>query len=142
MRKRVRKVALIVLAGVFALGLAGFVWAIETASSEEQQDAVGDSEWTLIVDGLVQAPLSLTFGDLAAMPTTTVFAELYCVGQPTIPLEVGDWTGVRLGFILDQAGVLPQAWKVAFYADKKLSILDIMEYSAFGQYGKNCPYGL
>jgi len=117
MRGRGRRVALTVLAGALALGLAFLAWAVETGPSEAQQDAVGDSEWTLVVDGLVQSPLSLTFDDLVAMPTTTVFAELYCVGQPTIPLEVGDWTGVRLGFILDQAGVLPQAWKVAFYAN-------------------------
>ena len=116
MRGRGRKLALTVLAGAVALGLGFLAWAVETGPSEAQQDAVGDSEWTLVVDGLVESPLSLTFDDLAAVPATTVFAELYCVGLPTTPLAVGNWTGVRLGFILDEAGVLPQAWKVAFYA--------------------------
>jgi hypothetical protein len=117
MRKRRREVALTLLAGVLALAVVASVWAVKTGSSEAQQDAIGDSEWTLVVDGLVQSPLSLTFDDLVAMPTTTVFAELYCVGLPTMSLAVGDWTGVRLGFILNQAGVLPEAWKIAFYAD-------------------------
>ena len=140
MRSRVRKAALMVLAGVFVLGLVGLVWAIETAPSEAQQDAMqngpsvnslampsdvlsaaGDSEWSLIVDGLVESPLTLTFDDLVAMPTTTVNAELYCVGLPTTPLAEGDWTGVRLGHLLEEAGVLPEAVKVAFYADDGFS---------------------
>jgi DMSO/TMAO reductase YedYZ molybdopterin-dependent catalytic subunit len=125
-----------VLAGVLVLGLVALVWATGTASSEEQQDslqpvvalpasvssvpasgAAADSEWTLVVDGFVQSPLSLTFDDLLAMPTSTVYAPLYCVGLPSTPLAEGDWTGVRLGYILEQAGVSPGAIKVAFYAD-------------------------
>ena len=136
MRNRGRKVGLVVLAGVLVAALLALVWAIETASSEAQQDAgqnglpvstlgmpndmagtAGDSEWTLVVDGFVESPLNLTFDDLVAMPATTVYAQLYCVGLPTTPLAQGNWTGVRLGFILEEAGVLPEAWKVAFYAD-------------------------
>lgn len=183
MRSRRRKVALVVLAGVVALGLAALVLTIETASSDARQDAIqnrppaakwvstgddgsdagqalatcgsgaiaathylipetqawqpwsagrpevstpgtpndmlgaaADSEWTLIVDGLVQSPLSLTFDDLVAMPTTTVYAQLICVGMPTDPLAEGNWTGVRFGLILEEAGVSPEAMKVAFYA--------------------------
>jgi len=142
MRSRVKKVALVILAGMLALGLVALVQGMETASSEAEQDdmrqvvalrasvgsapaaapapapaAAGDSEWTLIVDGLVQSPLSLTFDDLVAMPTSTVYAQLYCVGLPTTPLAEGDWTGVRLGHLLEEAGVSPEAVKVAFYAD-------------------------
>jgi DMSO/TMAO reductase YedYZ molybdopterin-dependent catalytic subunit len=136
MHSRVRKAALMVLAGVIVLALVGLVWATETASSETGQDAiqkrppvstlampsdvpsaVGDSEWSLIVDGLVESPLNLTFDDIVAMPTTTVHALLICVGLPWDPLAEGNWTGVRLGFILDEAGVSPEAVKVAFYAD-------------------------
>lgn len=133
-----------VLAGVLALSLLASVWAIGTASSEAQHDdmqgivalgavvdsgptptptpmpapgTAGASEWTVIVDGLVQSPLSLTFDDLVAMPTSAVYAELICVGLPTTPLAEGNWTGVRLGHILEEAGVSPGAVKVAFYAD-------------------------
>jgi len=121
MRGRGRNVALTVLAGAVALGLGFLAWAVETGPSEAQQDAVGDSKWTLVVDGLVESPLSLTFDDLVAMPATTVCAEHYCVAQAYLPLAVGNWTGVRLGLILEGAGVLPQAWKVAFYADDGFS---------------------
>ncbi len=71
----------------------------------------------LVMDGFVRSPLNLTFDDLLAMPRSTVNAELYCVGDPTTVLAKGDWTGVRLGLLLEEAGVSPEAVKVAFYAD-------------------------
>lgn len=121
MRGRVRKVVFMTLAGVVALGLAASVLTIEKASSDARQDdmlaTAAESEWTLIVDGLVQSPLSLTFDDLVAMPTSTVYSKLYCVALPWTPLAEGNWTGVRLGLILEEAGVLPEAVKVAFHAD-------------------------
>ena len=140
MRNRVRKVALLVVAGVLALGLAILVWAtvstLGTQNGMEGDVALGavdgsdptptptptagtaaDPEWTVIVDGFVESPLNLTIDDIAAMPPSTVYGVLICVGLPTSPLEEGYWTGVRLGFILEQAGVSPEAVKVAFYAD-------------------------
>lgn len=140
MRNRVRKVALLVVAGVLALGLAILVWAtvstLGTQNGMEGDVALGavdgsdptptptptagtaaDPEWTVIVDGFVESPLNLTIDDIAAMPPSTVYGVLICVGLPTSPLEEGYWIGVRLGFILEQAGVSPEAVKVAFYAD-------------------------
>ena len=140
MRNRVRKVALLVVAGVLVLGLAILVWAtvstIGTQNGMEGDVALGavdgsdptptptptagtaaDPEWTVIVDGFVESPLNLTIDDIAAMPPSTVYGVLICVGLPTSPLEEGYWTGVRLGLILEQAGVSPEAVKVAFYAD-------------------------
>ena len=140
MRNRVRKVALLVVAGVLALGLAILVWAtvstLGTQNGMEGDVALGavdgsdptptptptagtaaDPEWTVIVDGFVESPLNLTIDDIVAMPPSTVYGVLICVGLPTSPLEEGYWTGVRLGFILEQAGVSPEAVKVAFYAD-------------------------
>jgi DMSO/TMAO reductase YedYZ molybdopterin-dependent catalytic subunit len=140
MRNRVRRVALVVVAGVLALGLAALVWA--TVSTLGTQDgmqgdvALGavdgsdltlpptptggtarDSGWTVTVDGFVESPLNLTMDDIVAMPSSTVYGVLICVGLPTSPLEEGYWAGVRLGLILEQAGVSPEAVKVAFYAD-------------------------
>ena len=71
----------------------------------------------MLVDGFVQRPLNLTFDELVAMPRSTVNAELYCVDAPGILLAEGNWTGVRLGLILEKAGVSPEAVKVAFYAE-------------------------
>jgi DMSO/TMAO reductase YedYZ molybdopterin-dependent catalytic subunit len=140
MHSRTGKVALMVVAGLLALGLAALVWAtvstLGTQDGMEGDVALGavdgseptptltptagtaaDSEWTVIVDGFVESPLNLTIDDIAAMPPSTVYGALICVGLPTNPLEEGYWTGVRLGFILEQAGVSPEAVKVAFYAD-------------------------
>jgi hypothetical protein len=86
------------------------------AGSGPSVSNVAASEWGLVIDGFVQSPLALTLDDLMAMPPTTVYTRLYCVGLPTRPLEVGNWTGVRLGYLLQQAGVSPEAIKVALYA--------------------------
>jgi DMSO/TMAO reductase YedYZ molybdopterin-dependent catalytic subunit len=77
----------------------------------------GKPQLSLVLDGLVESPLNLTLDDLSAMPMTTEYVELYCVDYPTVPVEKGDWAGVRLGLLLEQAGVSPEAVKVAFYDD-------------------------
>ena len=128
MRSRVSKVGPVLLAAMLAVGLVALVLAGGTASSEVDSGSAptpapagahptaANPDWPLTVDGFVQSPLYLTLGDLVAMPATTVYAQLYCVGLPTAPLVEGNWTGVRLGFLLEQAGVSPEAVKVAFYA--------------------------
>ena len=70
----------------------------------------------LTITGLVQNPLSLTLNEIEAMPQTTEFAELICVDAPTTPLEWGDWTGVQLSYLLQQAIVNSSAFKVAMFA--------------------------
>jgi len=102
--------------GAVALGAVADSEPTPTPSSTPPPGTTGDSEWGLVIDGFVQSPLNLTFDDLVAMPTRTVYARLYCVGMPTTPLEEGNWTGVRLGLLLQEAGVSPEAVKVAFYA--------------------------
>lgn len=88
-----------------------------TPTPTSTPDASGMSERMLVLDGLVQSPLSLTFDELMAKPRSTVYAELYCVDFPMAALAKGDWTGVRLGLLLEEAGVSPEAVKVALYAD-------------------------
>lgn len=114
---RVKKIRLVILScvsisiilGVFllsnALGLLHFPLANQQTS-----------QWRLVVDGLVRQPLNLTFDELVKMPLETVNAQLYCVGNPTTPLVEGNWSGVRLGLLLETAGVSGKAIKVAFYA--------------------------
>ena len=74
------------------------------------------SEWQLTITGLVEQPLNLSLTELAAMPQTTVYAEIICVGNPNNTVVEGNWVGVRLGFLLETAGVSPDAVKVAFHA--------------------------
>jgi DMSO/TMAO reductase YedYZ molybdopterin-dependent catalytic subunit len=129
-----------VVAGVLAVGLAVLAWALAstlgtpdgmqedvalgavdgsepTPTPMSTADTAGGSEWTVIVDGLVETPLNLSIDDIVAMPSSTVHGVLICVGLPTSPVAEGYWTGVRLGFILNQAGASPEAVKVAFHAD-------------------------
>jgi len=75
-----------------------------------------ETELRLQVLGLVDHTLNLTLSEIAAMPATTVQATIYCVDSPTQIVEEGNWTGVKLGFLLDEAGFSPSAIKVAFYA--------------------------
>lgn len=72
-----------------------------------------DSQWTVTVGGAVNNALSLTLDDLAAMPKSTVYGELYCLGQF---VDKGYWTGVRLGLLLEQAGYNQGTESVDFYA--------------------------
>jgi len=74
------------------------------------------SSTVLTITGLVQNPLSLTLNDIEAMPQTTEYAILICVNAPTIPLEWGNWTGVQLSYLLQQADVNSDAVKVGMFA--------------------------
>jgi DMSO/TMAO reductase YedYZ molybdopterin-dependent catalytic subunit len=113
-------VALLLAAAVFAVACGG-----EEGQALPAETITGtpttDLGWTLTLDGLVESPLDLTLDDLRAMERTTEYVELYCVDYPTIAVEKGNWTGVRLGLLLEQAGVSPQAVKIAFYADDDYS---------------------
>jgi hypothetical protein len=60
--------------------------------------------------------LNLTLADIASMPQTSVYASLVCVGPPSLLVTAGNWTGVKLQLLLQEAGILPETAKVAFYA--------------------------
>jgi hypothetical protein len=75
-----------------------------------------ENQWQVSVTGLVQNPLNLTLTNLTDMPVTSIDANIYCVDFPSQMVTGGMWTGVKLGYILEEAGVLPSAIKVAFYA--------------------------
>jgi DMSO/TMAO reductase YedYZ molybdopterin-dependent catalytic subunit len=84
--------------------------------------------WRLVVDGLVERPLSLSLADLQAMPTRTVTCTIECAGNNRTRLEpitegepwgpgaisTGVFEGVPLDHILDAAGVRPAAVEVRF----------------------------
>jgi DMSO/TMAO reductase YedYZ molybdopterin-dependent catalytic subunit len=50
----------------------GFITSASTIPAQ------GTSEWTLKIDGAVSNPTVLTLNELMAMPTRTVYAEIYC----------------------------------------------------------------
>jgi len=68
--------------------------------------------YKLTVDGLVDKPLILTYGDLQAYPQVSRLATLPCVEGWSF---IGKWTGPELASILDDAGVKPEAKILIFY---------------------------
>jgi hypothetical protein len=64
--------------------------------------AVPEVAWSLSVSGAVSEPLSLSYADLAGMTQTELSDILMekSLGEDT----TGDWTGVALAALLDQAG--------------------------------------
>jgi len=87
----------------------------------------GDT-WTLEVVGLVDQNLVLSLEEIRAMPSTEVTATLKCVEGPS---GTAVWKGVRLGHVLDLAGVMDGAEEVVSYAsdgyDSSLTLEDAYE---------------
>jgi DMSO/TMAO reductase YedYZ molybdopterin-dependent catalytic subunit len=89
---------------------------------------VDESTWNLDVGGRVRRPLRLTLDQLKARSSTTLAVTLECAGngrarllprpmsQPWLGEAVGtaEWTGTRLGPILEEAGILEDAAEVVF----------------------------
>ena len=86
-----------------------------------------DNQWHLSITGLVINPLNLTIANLAAMPQTTIEANIYCVDFPDVLVTGGKWSGVTLLYLLEQAGASPSAIKVGFFASDGYSTdLDLL----------------
>jgi hypothetical protein len=71
-------------------------------------------DWKLLVDGLVENELELSYENITSYPSKSVTATLKCVEGPAGRAK---WTGVRLKYILDLAVVLGGATEVVFYAE-------------------------
>ncbi len=98
---------------ILCLILTSFSSGIFTARASSS-----DSVWQLSVSGLVNNPSTFTLTDLKAMSQTTVSAELYCVDFPFTVVTSGNWVGVKLSTLLNEAGgIQAGAIKVAFYAN-------------------------
>ena len=64
----------------------------------------GFADWRLVVDGLVEAPASLSLAELRALPSRTQITRHDCVEGWS---AIGQWTGVQLARVLEM--VKPQA---------------------------------
>lgn len=72
----------------------------------------GFAEYRLIIDGLVERPLSLSLEDLRGRPAQSQITKHDCVEGWT---SIGEWTGVRLETLLDEAGLRPEARYIVFH---------------------------
>jgi DMSO/TMAO reductase YedYZ molybdopterin-dependent catalytic subunit len=70
------------------------------------------ADYRLVVDGLVDRPLSLSLADLRAAPARTQITRHDCVEGWS---SIGEWTGARLGALLDRAGLKPEARYLVFH---------------------------
>jgi sulfite oxidase len=87
---------------------------------------IKEPEWSLVVEGKVQRPITLRYADLRALPARTLLVTLECAGngraylQPPVEGELwqygavstAEWTGVSLCAVLEEAGLLPTAQEV------------------------------
>ncbi len=77
--------------------------------------------WTMLLDGLVDSPLTITFADIEAQSARAVrvLNTLRCIVDETfVPGLIGNtiWTGIPLRIFLDQAGLDPVlAKRLRFY---------------------------
>ena len=75
-------------------------------------------DWHLNVVGDVENPLSLTLEDLMQYPATTQMSTLECYfpAGTTLWVSNGNWTGIPLRDIIEQAKPLPDANSITFHA--------------------------
>jgi len=64
--------------------------------------------------GIEQLRIDFSYPEITAMPKTTVYAELDCIGTF---VASGNWTGVQLSYLLERAGVTQQAETLELYAN-------------------------
>jgi hypothetical protein len=71
------------------------------------------AEWRLVVDGLVERPVTLTYGELQSLAREALPATLDCTGGWFTTQE---WQGIGLGRLLDLAGLKSDARSVTVEA--------------------------
>ena len=89
---------------------------------------IAPANWTLVFDGCVDRELHLSFEQLNSLPQRSVFSTIECAGNGRSFLTprvdgvqwtagaVGhaEWSGVPLKYIIDQAGLKPDATELVF----------------------------
>ncbi len=75
---------------------------------------INRESYRLLVDGLVERPLSLSYADLQAYEQESWLMDLNCVEGWSFTAK---WTGPSLPAILDDAGIKPEATIVIFHTE-------------------------
>ena len=110
----------------------------------------GFAGWRLAIDGLVDAPQSLSLAALRGMPSRTQITRHDCVEGWS---AIGQWTGVPLGALLERAQLRPEARFIVFHcADdfggtpyyESIDLVDAFHPQtilAYAMNGKDLPIG-
>ena len=88
----------------------------------------GFADWRLVIDGLVERPLSLSLDELRTQPARTQITRHDCVEGWS---AIGQWSGARLGPLLDRAGLKESARYIVFHC---ADTLDPNAPPALGRY--------
>ncbi len=85
-------------------------------SKNIRNPAVDVATWHLRVHGLVERPLTLAYADILALPSVEADRTLECISNPVGGnlISTGRFTGIRLGDLLDRAGVQARAALLRF----------------------------
>jgi DMSO/TMAO reductase YedYZ molybdopterin-dependent catalytic subunit len=86
--------------------------------SEEykRQQANGFRDWRLVVDGMVEHPLSLSVPELQMLAKRSQITEVVCEEGWSY---VAEWIGTPLSAVLQEAGVKPQVRYIAYFTTSK-----------------------
>jgi DMSO/TMAO reductase YedYZ molybdopterin-dependent catalytic subunit len=98
-----------------------------TVSKNFIDPSVAVGGWRLKIDGLVDRPMELTYDQLTALPASDGYYTLMCISNEIGGDQWGNaaWRGVKLSYLLQQAGVHTDGYKAVFTAadDYKDSVL-------------------
>jgi DMSO/TMAO reductase YedYZ molybdopterin-dependent catalytic subunit len=104
----------------------------------EGQPSIDIATYRLKVDGFVEHRLSMTFGEIQAMPVDERFVKLPCVEGWT---EKAVWKGVRLADVLKSAGIGKGGETVVFKSPggytSSLTVADVIATDPMLAYGVN-----
>jgi len=110
-RKFLQTAVLGAAAAAIGLGLANIgMGPMVLKKVEAEQES---SPWSLQITNLAGNTVTYGYDQLLAMPVTSVAADLDCDGDL---VDAGNWSGVSLGYLLQQAGVDPAVAYVGFRA--------------------------
>jgi len=101
------------------------------------------ANWRLSVEGCVAKPGLYSIADLQRFPSRTQITRHTCEEGWT---AIAEWTGVHLGRVLQNAGILPSARFVNFYSyDNYMDSIDLLDafhpqtILAYGMNGRDLP---
>ncbi len=92
-----------ILQTTLLIAIAGILLTSSLTGNFISPASADNSTWTIqITNGEVANLLTLSLADLAAMPQTTVYADLNCYGAL---VTSGNWGGVSLSYLLQKVGI-------------------------------------
>jgi DMSO/TMAO reductase YedYZ molybdopterin-dependent catalytic subunit len=83
----------------------------------KRHQAGGFRDWRLVVDGMVDHPLSLSLSDLRSMPVRSQITEVVCEEGWSY---VAEWIGTPLHEVLTEAGLHPSVRYIVYRSMEKM----------------------